>query len=138
LRFAVTVFPMTKTVSVAQLGHGAASRAIRDAQNEPVLVSKENRPAAWIVSADRLAHVARSRNSGEDIYDRALAVIAAELYRDTVLTLGQAAKLAGLALGDFIDLCSDLDVAILSGSSDELLADVEAIETAIAQDSVAK
>jgi hypothetical protein len=128
---------MTKTVSVAQLGHGAASRAIRDAQSEPVLVSKENRPAAWIVSADRLAQVARSRNGG-DVYDRALSVIAVELYRDTVLTLGQGAKLAGLALGDFIDLCADLDVAILSGSEDELLADIEAIESAIAHDSAAR
>src|SRR5829696_3827093 len=94
----------TKTVSVAQLGHGAASRAIRDAQMEPVLVSKENRPAAWSVSADRLAQVARSRQAGADVYDRALAVIAVELFREAVLTLGQAAKLAGLALGDFIDL----------------------------------
>jgi predicted HTH domain antitoxin len=129
---------MTKTVSVAQLGHGAASRVIRDAQMEPVLVSKENRPAAWIVSADRLAQVARSRQAGADVYDRALAVIAVELYRETVLTLGQAAKLAGLALGDFIDLCADLDVHILSASNDELIADVEAIETAINTDPVAR
>ena len=42
---------MAKTVSVGELGHGGASRAIRAAQREPVLVSKENRPAAWIVSA---------------------------------------------------------------------------------------
>jgi predicted HTH domain antitoxin len=127
---------MTKTVSVAQLGHGAASRAIRDAQIEPVLVSKENRPAARIASADHLAKVARSRQVGADVYDHALAVIAVELFRESVLTLGQAAKLAGLALGDFIDLCADLGVEILSASSDELLADIEAIETAINADSV--
>lgn len=122
---------MTKTVSVAQLGHGAASRAIRDAQNEPVLVSKENRPTAWIISADRLAKLARSRTAGTDVYDRALAAIVVHLFRDSVLTLGQAAKLAGLALGDFIDLCGDLEVDILSTTEEELNADIAALEAAV-------
>jgi hypothetical protein len=36
-----------------------------------------------------------------------------QLYRDEVLTLGQAAKLAGLPLGDFIDLCGTLRVPVL-------------------------
>lgn len=80
---------MAKTVSVAQLGRGGPSRAIRDAQEGPVLVSKENRPSAWIVSA-------------------------------------QAAKLAGLALGDVIDLCGRLRVSILWEPRDGIEADVEA------------
>jgi len=37
---------MAKTIAVARLEHGGASGAIRDAREEPVLVSKENRPAA--------------------------------------------------------------------------------------------
>src|SRR5439155_26995628 len=53
--------PVAKTISVAQLGHGGASRAIRDAEDGAVLVSKENCPAAWIVSAARLARVAAAR-----------------------------------------------------------------------------
>jgi predicted HTH domain antitoxin len=124
---------MAKTVTVAQLGHGAASRAIRDAQHEPVLVSKENRPAAWIVSAERLAEVARARDAELDVYARALELIAVELYRDGALTLGQAAKLAGLPLGDFIDLCGRLDVPILWESSSGIAAEVDAVEAALGE-----
>ncbi len=52
---------MAKTTSVAELGHGGASRAIRASQREPVLVSKKSRPAAWIVSAGKLAQVGAAR-----------------------------------------------------------------------------
>jgi predicted HTH domain antitoxin len=118
---------MPKTVSVSELSHGAASRAIREAQVEPVLVSKEHRPASWIVSAERLAQVARARGAAPDVYERALDAIAVDLYRDGVLTLGQGAKLAGMTFGDFIDLCGDLGVPILWGTPDELAADVDSL-----------
>ena len=119
---------MAKSVSVAELSHGGASRAIRTAQDEPVLVSKENRPAAWIVSAERLAEVAAARGVPQDIYERALELIAVDLFRDDVLTLGQAATLAGMPLGDFVDLCGRLHVPVLSPPAGELAADVEALD----------
>jgi hypothetical protein len=119
---------MAKTISVADLGHGGASRAIREAQQEPVLVSKENRPAAWIVSAERLAQVAAARSAEPDVYQRALELIAVDLYRTETLTLGQAAKLAGMALGDFIDLCGRLDVPVLWESQRSIGAEVDALE----------
>jgi len=118
---------VAKTVSVTELGHGRASRAIRDAQKEPVLVSKENRPAAWIVSADKLAQVAAARGGdAAATYQRALELLAVELYRDARLTLGQAAKLATMSLGDFIDFCAQLNVPILWEMEDGLAADVQA------------
>lgn len=118
---------MTKTVSVTELGHGRASRAIRDAQQEPVLVSKENRPAAWIVSAERLAQVAAARGGeAANTYQRVLDLIAVELYREALVTLGQGAKLAGMSLADFIDLCTQLHVPILWETADGLAADVQA------------
>ena len=127
---------MTKTVSVTDLGHGRASRAIRDAQQEPVLVSKENRPTAWIVSAEKLAQVAAGRGPDvADAYQRTLELIAVELYREATLTLGQGAKLAGLSLGDFIDLCARLRVPILWETEGSLDADVQAA-TALADDSL--
>lgn len=122
---------MPKTVSVARLGHGGASRAIRDAQQEPVLVSKENRPAAWIVSAEKLAQVAAARSGELDVYQRTLELLAVELYRSETLTLGQAAKLAGLSLGDFIDLCGRLRVPILWESERDLAVEVESLEAAL-------
>lgn len=104
---------MARTISVAQLGHGGASRAIREAQHEPVLVSKQNRPAAWIVSAEKLAQLAASRGANPDVYRQALELLAIDLYRREVLTLAQAAELASLPLGDFIDLCGRLRVPVL-------------------------
>lgn len=118
---------MTKTVSIAQLGHGKASQAIRQAQQEPVLVSKENRPAAWIISAEKLAEVAASHGAEPgSIYQRALELLAAEHYRQGILTLGQAARLTGLELGDFIDLCGRLQVPILWPSDERLGEDLAA------------
>jgi predicted HTH domain antitoxin len=126
---------MAKTFSVAQLGHGAASRAIREAQQTPVLVSKENRPAAWILSAEKLAQVAAARGpETEDAYQQALALLAVELYREAILTLGQGAKLADMSLSDFIDLCGRLRVPILWESERGLEAEVEAA-AAMADDS---
>ncbi|MGH2459930.1 MAG: UPF0175 family protein [Chloroflexota bacterium] len=116
---------MTRTVSVAELGHGGASRAVRDAEQGPVLVSKSNRPTAWIVSAEKLARIASARGVEPDVYERALELLAIDLYRDEVLTLGQAAKLAGLPLGDFIDLCGRLQVPILWGTAESVEADVD-------------
>ncbi|HET8523147.1 MAG TPA: UPF0175 family protein [Thermomicrobiales bacterium] len=118
---------MAKTVSVAQLNHGGASRAIRDAEHEPVLVTKENQPAAWIISSDRLAEAAAANGQNPDAYHTALEAIALKLYDDETLTLSQAAKLAGLSLHDFIDLCGLARIPILRGTAAEILADVEAL-----------
>lgn len=118
---------MAKTISVAGLGHGGASAAVRDAQQGPVLISKDNRPVAWIISAEQLAQVAAGHGEGAAAtYRRALELIALELYRDAVLTLGQGAKLAGLSLSDFIDLCGRLQIPILWEPERGLEAEVAA------------
>ena len=118
---------MAKTISVAGLGHGGASKAVRDAQQGPVLISKDNRPAAWIISAERLAKVAAAQGKeGLDAYTQALLLVAAELYREGTLTLGQGAKLAGLPLSDFIDLCARLQIPIVWEPDRGLEAEVAA------------
>jgi hypothetical protein len=125
---------MAKTISVAQLGHGAASRAIREAEQEPVLVSRENRPAAWIIGAEQLARVAAARGVEPEVYQHALDVLAVQLYRDETLTIGQAAKLAGLNLGDFIDVCARLQVPILwepRRGAEQIEAEADALEAAL-------
>ncbi|MGH2560390.1 MAG: UPF0175 family protein [Thermomicrobiales bacterium] len=128
---------MAKTISVAQLGHGGASRAIREAQDEPVLVSKENRPAAWIFSAERLAEVAAARETELDVYDHALDLLAVELYEHETLTLGQAAKLAGLSLHEFINLCGRLNVPVLWEPPGGIRAEVDALKVALRQQKTA-
>ena len=125
---------MAKTVSVAELGHGAASRAIREAQQEPVLVSKENRPAAWILGAERLAQVAAAHGKeAADTYQRALELVAVELYRQETLTLGQGAKLAGMSLSGFIDLCGGLGVPVLWEPEGGIGAEVDRLEDLLGQ-----
>ncbi len=125
------VADMVKTVSVADLGHGGASRAVREAQHEPVLISKENRPAAWIVNAEDVAKIAAVRGGAPDVYQRALEMIALDLYQREVLTLGQATKLAGMALGDFVDLCGSLRVPVLSEPNEGIGAEVDAMEAMV-------
>jgi Uncharacterised protein family (UPF0175) len=83
-------------------------------QQDGLLVSKCNRPAAWIVSAERLAQVAAARRGeAADTYRRVLELIAVELYREAILTPGQGAKLAGMSLVDCSDLRAHLHVPIL-------------------------
>jgi hypothetical protein len=121
---------VAKTFSVAELGHGGASRALRAAEQGLVLVSRRNRPAAWLVSAEKLAQVAMVLGSEQaDAYRRVLQLLAVELYRDDLLTLGQSATLAGLVLSDFIDLCGRLDVPILWEPPDGIDADADALAT---------
>ena len=124
---------MAKTFSVAELGHGGASQAVRAAQHGPVLVSRQNQPAAWIVSAEQLARVAAAMGAEHaDSYRSVLQLIAVDLYRDQTLTLGQGAKLAGLALGDFIDLCERLQVPILWAPPSGVAADADVLIAGIA------
>lgn len=118
---------MAKTISVEQLDHGGASRAIREAQDEPVLVSEKDRPAAWIVSADRMAEVAAARGAESDAYERALELFAVKLYEHGGISLGRAAKLAGLGLHDFIDLCGRLGVSVI-WEPEDVGAEADALE----------
>ena len=79
------------------------------------------------MSAEKLAQVAAARSGELDVYQRTLELLAVELYRSETLTLGQAAKLAGLSLGDFIDLCGRLRVPILWESERDLAVEVESL-----------
>ena len=53
-------------------------------------------------------------------------LIAVDLYHREVMTLAQAAKLAGLTLGDFIDLCGQLRVPILGEPTEGIGHEVDA------------
>jgi hypothetical protein len=91
-----------------------------------VLVTKENRPAAWIVSASDVAAAAAARGVDPSVVQEALELIALDLYQREVLTLGQAARLAGMTLGDFIDLCGTLHVPVLWEPQEGLGHEVDA------------
>lgn len=101
-----------KTVSVRDLSHKGVSRIVATAEREPVLVSKNNEPAVWMLSAVELSRVA-SLDGGDDVYQSAMTLVAVDLFRRDVLSLGKAARLAGMDLADFIELCGAMHVPVL-------------------------
>ena len=120
---------MAKTISVAGLGHGGASGAIRDAQEAPVLVSKENRPVAWIISAEKLAEVAAANGKeSASTYQRMLELIAVEQFHEGAITLGSGAKLCGMSIHDFIDFCAKLQVPVLRDAPEDLEEEVNRLD----------
>jgi hypothetical protein len=124
---------MPKTVTVKDLA-GAAEQAIEEAGSEPVLVRKDGRPAAWLLSAPRLAEVAAARGADAGaMYEQALDLLAVELYRQAVISLEQGATLAGIALHDFIDLCSRLNVPILWEPPGGIRAEVDRLDEFLKQ-----
>lgn len=80
------------------------SQALRQAEQEPVLVLKGNQPNALIL------HLKDSLLETEQGLKPALA---ASLYKDGTLSLGAAAKLSGMVLPDFIQHLADLGIDIV-------------------------
>lgn len=115
-----------KTVSIRELQHEGVSKTIRAAQHEPVLIRKGDKPAAWIVSAEELARVAAPGQN--NIYRGALQLIAVDLFDKGVLSMGQAARLAGLSLGEFFELCDRMQVPVLREPEGGIAAEVDTFE----------
>lgn len=120
-----------KTITIAELGQDGASRAIGEAEREPVLIKREAEPVAWIISAERLSQAGATAGGERTLYQSALALIAVDLYEQELLTLAQGARLAGIALGDFIDLCSRLSVPILWEPARGIEAEVDALDAVL-------
>jgi len=80
------------------------SLALRQAEQEPVLVLKGDEPNALII------HLDKSDLGGEQLFRPA---IAASLYKDKTLSLGASARLSGLSLVQFIDHLSSLGIDLV-------------------------
>ena len=80
------------------------SLALRHAREEPVLILKGNEPDAVLL------HLGKTLAETEESLRPALAAI---LYRDGVMSLGAAAKLSGLPLGEFIEHLASLEIDIV-------------------------
>lgn len=55
-------------------------------------------------------------------------LLAVRFYQDQVLSLGNAARHAGMGLWDFIEFLSTHDVSVIDYSEEELAAEFEAVE----------
>jgi predicted HTH domain antitoxin len=83
------------------------------------VVLRRDRPEALLV------HLEDDGLLSEPGVRRALAVA---LYREESLSLGQAARLAGLPVGELIEHLSRLGVPVVGGTAAELREDAAAIE----------
>ncbi len=104
-------------VNVRQLKNNP-SEALRNAEKGPVLVMKGDSPTAWILGLG-------NGNVPDDVELR--LALAASLFKDRVLSLGRAARLAGVGVERMITHLSRLGLTIGNDGQD-VEADVETIE----------
>lgn len=60
--------------------------------------------------------------------DGVQVALALRLFDDDVITLRQAAKMAGMTLADFMDLCSAREIPVVRMSDDELAAELAHVQ----------
>lgn len=96
-----------KAVNVRQLKRNP-SEALRMARDRPVVVMNRDQPEALLVHLDDEALLS------EPGVRQALATA---LYREQSLSLGKAARLAGVSVADFMLHVSRLGVPVLKGNA---------------------
>jgi predicted HTH domain antitoxin len=64
----------------------------------------------------------------EALAERSRRLLAVRFYRERTLSLGKAARLAGLDRWQFIDLLSENQVPVIDYSDDELAAEFAAVD----------
>ncbi len=105
-------------VNVHQLKNNP-SEALRKAKDAPVIVLKGDTPSAIMLNLDDDAILKEP--------DVRLA-LATELFRCGHLSLGRAARVARVALVDFMQHLSARGIQIIKGTGKEAHADVDAIK----------
>jgi prevent-host-death family protein len=100
-------------ISVEELARRPA-RLIEEAESgEVAVVTKDGRPLFLAVPYDE-------RLAKEDVH----VVVAVHLYEKGIVSIGRAAKIAGLPLTEFIDRLATLKIPVARYSSDELAREV--------------
>ena len=92
------------------------SAALRDARNEIVVVIDEGKPAAMLIGCEQLGETFDSA-----VVRRAIAV---GLFKDHLLSLSDAAKLAGEPIGAMLTRLAGLGVAAADYHASELANEV--------------
>jgi predicted HTH domain antitoxin len=64
----------------------------------------------------------------EALAERSRQLLAVRFYQERILSLGKAARLAGLDRWQFIDLLSENQVAVIDYSDEELAAEFAAVD----------
>lgn len=116
-----------KTLSVREVNENV-SKALQEARHQPVLVRHADQPAVWMVSAAEVACAAGGAATEENVYMHVLEIIAVNLFDQGLLSMGQAARLLGISINDFIGLCDRLEAPVLRELDRTLEEQVDSFE----------
>lgn len=107
-----------KTVNVSGLKNNP-SEALRQAQDDLVLVMNRNEPDALIVgvSTSKIIDMPGVRKA-----------MATALFKDGDLSIARSAKLANMALADFITHVSRLGIPVINQTAEEVLLDMGTLD----------
>lgn len=108
-----------RAVSIRELKNNP-SAALREAREHPVMVLNRHRPEALLVHLDDDSLLA------EPGIRQALA---AALFRERCLSLGQAARFSRLPIAEFIRRVSRLGIPVVGGSPTDVRGDTEVVES---------
>jgi predicted HTH domain antitoxin len=106
-----------KAVNVRQLKNNP-SEALREARKHPVVVLRRDQPEALLVHLDDEELLTEPGVRG---------ALATALYRDESLSLGHAARLAGLAVAEFMQHASRLGIPVVRERAAGVREDAQAI-----------
>jgi len=107
-----------KTVNVSGLKNNP-SEALRYSHEDLVLVMNRNEPDAIIVGV----------NTGNVIdMPGVRTAMATALFKDGELSLARSAKLAKMALADFIEHISRLGIPVINQTAEEVLQDMDTLD----------
>lgn len=107
-----------KAFSVRQLKNNP-SVALREARRNPVVVMNRDQPDALIVHLD-------DESLLTDVGVR--RALATALYRDGSLSLGKSARVAEMAVAEFMEHASRLGIPVVRGSAAQALAEADDID----------
>ena len=107
-----------KAVSVRELNNDP-SAALRAAREQPVVVLNRHEPEAVLV---HLHDDSVLSESGVRL------AIATGLFRERSLSLGLAAKYAGLGVAEFIEHVSRLGIPVIAGTAEAVRDDARSVE----------
>jgi predicted HTH domain antitoxin len=99
------------------------SVALREAKNGLVMVTNRDKPDTLLVSMEQLAGIPN--------LDQVKLVLGVALFRDKLLSLSAAAKVAGKSLAEMLTLVSKMGIPVVDYSADEAAADAAMVETLV-------
>ncbi|MCY4484271.1 MAG: UPF0175 family protein [Spirochaetaceae bacterium] len=107
-----------KAVSIRELKNNPAA-ALREAREHPVMVLNRHQPEALLVHLDDDSLLAEPGIR---------LALAAALFRERSLSLGQAARFSRLGIAKFIERVSQLGIPVVDGTSATVREDTQAVE----------